>query len=136
MAKRKQPDQMSPFRAIKLIGANFWKARNRVKRIQKTGPVDKSAKRPAPTPEPRDPRTPEQLESDIERTRAELVATVARIKYDLDVPARLRDVRDDIAAKIPEKYKGEQQAMIAAGAVVVAGLGIIVGSVVSAVRHR
>lgn len=136
MAKSKKPDQLSPIRAISLIGTNFWKARNRVNRIQRTGPVDKSATQPDPKPEPRDPRTPEQLEADIERTRAELVATVARIKYDLDVPARLRDVRDDIAAKIPEKYKGEEQAMLAAGAVLVTGLGIIVTSVVSAVRHR
>lgn len=76
-------------------------------------------------PKPRDIRTPEQIRKDVDATRARLVETVAALRYDLDVPARARDLRDRIAARLPEELKAQPVAIAVTASVLVAGITAI-----------
>ncbi|WP_165064137.1 DUF3618 domain-containing protein [Marisediminicola senii] len=94
---------------------------------------------PAVAPEPKpeklkDTRTPEQIRASVDESRARLVATVERVKYDLDVPARAKDVRDDVRRRLPSSIKGEPAASITAASLLAAGLALIAG--VSALAGR
>ncbi|GAB3131000.1 DUF3618 domain-containing protein [Marisediminicola antarctica] len=88
---------------------------------------------PEPEPKkPRDIRTPEQIKEDVDVTRARLVETIAALRYDLDVPARARDLRDRVAARIPEELKAQPVAIVVTASVLVAG----VGTILIAARNR
>lgn len=88
---------------------------------------------PEPEPKkPRDIRTPEQIREDVEVTRARLVETVAALRYDLDVPARARDLRDRVVAKLPEELKAQPVAIAVTASVLVAG----VTAILLAARNR
>lgn len=80
-------------------------------------------------PRPKDTRTPEEIRVAVDLTRERLVSTVDAIKFDLDVPARTRDLRDRVAAGLPDSWKGEPRAAIIAGSLFAVGLGVIAGLV-------
>ena len=93
---------------------------------------------PPPPPKqkkPKDTRTPEQIRVAVDVTRSNLVETVDSIKYDLDVPARARDLRDRVAADIPAEYRGRSPALVASGSILLAGLASITAAVVARVRR-
>jgi len=85
---------------------------------------------PEPEPKvkrPKETRSTEEIRAGVDATRTTLVETVARIRYDLDVPARAKDLRDRTAARVPAEYKGEPAATVIAGLIFAAGTGIIAG---------
>ncbi len=84
---------------------------------------------------PKDTRTPDQIRGDVDRTRRRLVNTVDQIKYDLDVPARAKDLRDRLAARVPREWRGEPRATIVAASVFTTGIGAIVLATFASVRR-
>lgn len=150
MAKKMKRDQLTAIGLISAIAKNFVAQRARVSSMQKASsevpdPAERraqkeqekkrrKAEKKARRTEPE--RTPEELRATIDSRRAELVQTVEQVKYDLDVPARARDLRDSVAKELPSGWRGPKQAVAAASAVVVSGLGIIAAAVASRVRSR
>ncbi len=93
---------------------------------------------PPPPPrekKPRDTRTAEQIRGEVDATRDALVGTVDGIKYDLDVPARARDLRDRVAAELPDEWKGESRARAVAAVILATGLSLIGTTLVARVRR-
>lgn len=99
----------------------------------------RAAKNAPPAPpkkkKPKDTRTPEEIGAAVDATRLSLLKTVETIKYDLDLPARARDLRDRVAADIPSEMKGRVPAFITAGSILVAGLGSITAALVARARR-
>lgn len=99
----------------------------------------RAAKNAPPAPpkkkKPKDSRTPEEIRAAVDATRVSLLKTVETIKYDLDLPARARDLRDRVAADIPSEMKGRAPAFITAGSILVAGLGSITAALVARARR-
>ncbi len=145
MAKKMKRDQLTAIGLVSAIAKNFVQQRARVASMQKASSVvadpaerrdqQRKAKKDAPK-KPKDTRTPEQLRAAADARRNDLVATVDRVKYDLDVPARARDVRDSVARELPPAWRGRTQAVAASSAVLVSGLAVIVAAVVSRVRRH
>ena len=93
---------------------------------------------PPPPPQqkkPKDIRTPEEIRAAVDVTRSNLVDAVDGIKYDLDVCARARDLRDRVAADIPAEYRGRTPALVVVGSILFAGLGSIAAAIVARVRR-
>ena len=84
---------------------------------------------------PKDTRTPEQIRAAVDATRSNLVDAVDGIRYDLDVRARARDLRDRVAADIPAEYRGRTPALVVVGSILFAGLGSIAAAIVARVRR-
>lgn len=129
MARKKKTDKLSLGGLISAIMKN----RSQHKAMAKAREVKGIDPEPKPEPKkPRDIRTPEQIRDDVDVTRARLVETVAALRYDLDVPARARDLRDRVAAKLPEELKAQPVAIAVTASVLVAG----VSAILLAARHR
>ena len=124
---RKKKDKLSLGSLISAIMKN----RSQHKAMAKAREVKGIEPEPEPK-KPRDIRTPEQIREDVDVTRARLVETIAALRYDLDVPARARDLRDRVAAKIPEELKAQPVAIAVTASVLVAGISAIL----LAARHR
>jgi hypothetical protein len=149
MAKKMKRDQLTAIGLVSAIARNFVQQRARVKSMQKASstvpdPAErkeqqrqakKAAKKNA-RKKPKDSRTPEQLTAAADLRRAELVETVERVKYDLDVPARARDLRDAVARELPSGWRGRTQALAASFAVLATGLGVIASAVVARLRRQ
>ncbi|MET3768175.1 hypothetical protein ABIB15_000847 [Marisediminicola sp. UYEF4] len=127
MARKKKSDKLSLGGLISAIMKN----RSQHKAMAKAREVKGIDPEPEPK-KPRDIRTPEQIRDDVDVTRARLVETVAALRYDLDVPARARDLRDRVAAKLPEELKAQPVAIAVTASVLVAG----VSAILLAARHR
>ena len=98
----------------------------------------RDAKNVPPPPEQKkrkDTRTPEQIRAAVDVTRSNLVDAVDGIKYDLDVRARARDLRDRVAADIPAEYRGRTPALVVVASILFAGLGSIAAAIVARVRR-
>lgn len=95
----------------------------------------KNAPPPPKQKKPKDTRSSEQIRAEVDATRATLLGTVETIKYDLDVPARARDLRDRVAADIPAEFKGRIPALVAAGSILLTGIGSITAAIVARVRR-
>jgi len=120
MARKKKKDKLGVGSLISAIMKN----RSQHKAMAKA----RAVKGIQPEPEPkklRDIRTPEQIKEDVDVTRARLVETIAALRYDLDVPARTRDLRNRVAAKIPEELKAQPVAIAVTASVLVAGISTI-----------
>lgn len=127
MARKKKTDKLSLGGLISAIMKN----RSQHKAMAKAREVKGIDPEPEPK-KPRDIRTPEQIRDDVDVTRARLVETVAALRYDLDVPARARDLRDRVAAKLPEELKAQPVAIAVTASVLIAG----VSAILLAARHR
>ena len=90
---------------------------------------------PPPAKKPKDTRTPEQLRAAVDVNRANLLGTVENIKYDLDLQSRARDLRNRVAADIPAEFRGRIPALIAAGSILLGGLGSIAAAIAARVRR-
>ena len=88
-----------------------------------------------PAKKPKDTRTPEQLRAAVDVNRANLLGTVENIKYDLDLQSRARDLRNRVAADIPAEFRGRIPALIAAGSILLGGLGSIAAAIAARVRR-
>ncbi|MBC7518735.1 MAG: hypothetical protein H7248_07640 [Microbacteriaceae bacterium] len=133
MAAKKQ-DQLSVVGVTSAVAKNLAQQRSLAKaRERKNTPKKPKIKAPKA---PKDTRTAAELEATVELTRATLVSTVAQIRYDLDLPARARDLRSRIAVRFPRDWHGETPARVAASAVVVVGLSTIVAITKAALRAR
>lgn len=84
---------------------------------------------------PKDTRTASQIHNELDATRLNLVTTVERIKYDIDVPSRARDLRDRVAADIPSELKGRTPALVVSASILVTGLGSIIAAVARRFRR-
>ena len=120
MARKKKTDKLSLGGLISVIMKN----RSQHKAMAKAREVKGIEPEPEPT-KPRDIRTPEQIREDVEVTRERLVETVAALRYDLDVPARARDLRDRVAARLPEELKAQPVAIAVTASVLVAGVSAV-----------
>ncbi|MFP7760597.1 DUF3618 domain-containing protein [Marisediminicola sp. LYQ85] len=129
MAKRKK-DRLSVTGLVTTVARSVARQRS----LKKARELD-GAEASEPEPKQKDTRTPEDIRRSVEVTRAELVATVAKVKYDLDVPARARDARDRVAASIPPEWRGERQARAIATSIAAAGLAIVTGIATVAARR-
>lgn len=127
MARKTKKDKLGLGGLISAVMKN----RSQHKAMAKARAVQGIEPEPEPA-KPRDIRTPEQIREDVDLTRARLVDTIAALRYDLDVPARARDLRDRVAAKLPEELKAQPVAVAVTASVLVAGIGAIV----IAARHR
>jgi hypothetical protein len=127
MARKKKTDRLG---AAGLISA-IMKNRSQHKAMAKAREVKGIEPEPKPK-KPRDIRTPEQIREDVDVTRARLVDTVAALRYDLDLPARARDLRDRVVAKLPEEFKAQPVAIAVTASVLVAG----VTAILLAARNR
>lgn len=150
MAKKMKRDQLTAIGLISVIAKNFVQQRARVSSMQKASsevkdPAErreqkaqekKRLKKEKKARKKEDVRTPEQLREAVDSTRADLVRTVGRVKYDLDLPARASDLRDSVARELPSGWRGPTQAVVAASTVLVTGLGIIVAAVTARVRRH
>ena len=85
---------------------------------------------------PKETRTAAEIEAAAATSRARLFATVAQIRFDLDIPARAGDLRDRVAVQFPRNWRGETPARAAASAVIVIGLSTIASITAIAVRAR
>lgn len=121
MAKKRK-DQLGFMGVVSTILRN----RSQQKAMLKARQVKGIEPEPEPkAPRPKETRSTEQIRADVDATRRTLVDTVARIRYDLDVPARTRDLRDRVAARVPSEYKGEPAATVIASLIFAVGTGII-----------
>lgn len=120
MARKKKTDKLSLGGLISVIMKN----RSQHKAMAKAREVKGIEPEPEPT-KPRDIRTPEQIREDVDVTRERLVETVAALRYDLDVPARARDLRDRVAARLPEELKAQPVAIAVTASVLVAGVSAV-----------
>jgi len=120
MARKKKKDKLGVGSLISAIMKN----RSQHKAMAKARAVKGIQPEPEPK-KPRDIRTPEQIKEDVDVTRARLVETIAALRYDLDVPARTRDLRNRVAAKIPEELKAQPVAVAVTASVLVAGISTI-----------
>ena len=127
MARKKKKDGLGFAGLISAIMKN----RSQHKAMAKAREVKHMEPEPEPK-KPRDIRTPEQIREDVDVTRARLVETVAALRYVLDVPARARDLRDRVVAKLPEELKAQPVAIAVTASVLVAG----VTTILLAARHR
>jgi Protein of unknown function (DUF3618) len=129
MAKRKK-DRLNFFGFVSAIASNV--ARQRAMAQARDKPV-----KPPKVKKPPDTRTPEEIRAGVDATRVVLADTVGAITYDLDVPARARDLRDRVAARVPSEWKGEPKATIVALSVLVTGVGgILLGAIARLRRNR
>lgn len=129
MAKRKK-DRLNFFGFLSAIASNV--ARQRALRQARDKPV-----KPPKVKKPRDTRTPEEIRAGVDAVRVVLADTIGAIKHDLDVPARARDLRDRVAARVPSEWKGEPRASIVALSVLAAGVGgILLGTIARLRRSR
>lgn len=130
MAKKKKSDQLSVIGLVSAVLKSTSQQRSLKKaREKREAPPQPKVKKP------KDTRTPEQIRTEVDSTRAQLVDTVARVKYDLDVPARARDLKVRVAARMPAVLKGDVQAAAVAASVLVAGLGTIVWGATASARR-
>ena len=120
MARKKKKDKLGLGGLLSAIMKN----RSQHKAMAKAREVKGIEPEPEPT-KPRDIRTREQIREDVDVTRARLVETIAALRYDLDVPARVRDLRDRVAAKLPEELKAQPVAIAVTASVLVAGISAI-----------
>ena len=120
MARKKKKDKLGLGGLLSAIMKN----RSQHKAMAKAREVKGIEPEPEPT-KPRDIRTREQIREDVDVTRARLVETIAALRYDLDVPARVRDLRDRVAAKLPEELKAQPVAIAVTACVLVAGISTI-----------
>jgi len=120
MARKKKKDKLSLGGLLSAIMKN----RSQHRAMAKAREVKGIEPEPEPT-KPRDIRTREQIREDVDVTRARLVETIAALRYDLDVPARVRDLRDRVAAKLPEELKAQPVAIAVTASVLVAGISAI-----------
>lgn len=125
MAKKRK-DQLGFMGLVSTI----LRRRSQQKSMMKARKVKGIEPEPEPkAPRPKETRSTEQIRADVDATRTALVETVTRIRYDLDVPARTRDLRNRLAARVPAEYKGEPAATVIASLIFTAGIGIIAGIV-------
>lgn len=106
------------------VMSSFMRRRSQHKAMAKAREVKGIEPEPEP-PKPRDIRTPEQIREDVDVTRARLVETIAALRYDLDVPARARDLRNRVAAKLPVEFRTQPAAIAVSASVLVGGITAI-----------
>lgn len=150
MAKKMKRDQLTAIGLISVIAKNFVQQRARISSMQKASaevpdPAErremkeqekKRLKKEKKERKKENLRTPEQLRETVDSTRADLVRTVDRVKYDLDVPARAGDLRDSVAKELPSGWRGPTQAAVAASTVLITGLGVIAAAMTARIRSR
>ena len=120
MARKKKTDKLSLGGLISAIMKNRSQRKAMAKAREVKGIEPESGPK-----KPRDIRTPEQIREDVELTRARLVETGAALRYDLDVPARARDLRDRIVATLPAELKAQPVAIAVTASVLIAGVSAI-----------
>lgn len=138
MAKKRKSDKLSLVGLASAISRNIAQQRSLAKARERRAArlLPKQPKPPKPK-KPKDTRTAEEIRATVDATRTRLVATVDSLKYHLDVPARLRDVRNRAARRLPREVRGEPKATIAGVTVLVTGLGsIALATVARFRRHR
>ena len=139
MAKKKKKDQLGFTGLVSAIARGIARERSLAKardiHRHDTGTVPPEPAKPPKRKKPKDTRSAEEIRREVDVTRARLVGTVGAIKYDLDLPARARDARDAVAARIPREWKGEPRATIVAASVLATGLGGIVLAALAKIRR-
>ena len=130
MARKKKKDQLSVVGLLSAILRNTAQQRSLAKgRDKKALKIEKKAEKARQKHrkalEPKDKRTPEEIRTEIDSTRGELVGTVAAIKTDLSLPTRARLLMAHLSKKVPRDLKGEPEASVIAGSVLASGLGVV-----------
>jgi uncharacterized protein DUF3618 len=69
-----------------------------------------------------EPRSPAQIQADIERTREEVGDTVEALAAKTDVKARAQERVNEVKAQMPEKVRQNPMPLIGAGALLLAFL--------------
>jgi hypothetical protein len=83
--------------------------------------VDQDTRTAGP-PVDEQPRSPEQIQADIERTREEVGDTVEALAAKTDVKARAQERVNEVKAQMPEKVRQNPMPLIGAGALLLAFL--------------
>lgn len=134
MAKKKS-DQLSVVGLASAVLRNLSQQRSAEKAREKReqAPVTvaekaeaKAAKKRAKAAKPKDTRSAAEIRREVDATRTQLVRTVDRIGYDLDLPARARDARAGLLARIPGSWQGDLPAAVVGATVLASGLSVVV----------
>lgn len=129
----KKKDQLSVVGVASAVAKNLAQQRSLAKARERKHAVPVAKVK---VKAPKDTRTAAEIEAAVALSRARLVSTVTQIKFDLDFPARARELRDRVATRFPGNWRGETAARVAASAVLVVGLSSIVSITASVMRSR
>ncbi len=138
MARKPKRDQLSVVGLVSAILRGTAQQRSLAKSKERKANkrAEKEQKKREKAAKPKDTRTPEEIGRTIDSTRTRLVGTVDAVKYDLDVPARARDLRNTVAARIPRRWRGEPGGMVVGAAVLVVGWGGLALAALFSTRGR
>lgn len=136
MARKPKRDQLSVVGVASAILRGTAQQRSLAKSRDRKAmkAAQKAEKKRVKESKPKDTRTPEEIARSVDLTRTRLVGTVDAVKYDLDLPARARDLRGELAARIPRRWRGEPGGMIVGAAVLVVGWGSLAAAALLAAR--